>query len=375
MNPVRIAVLGLGAMGAAHAGRLAEGRVPGAVLAAVVDRSSQRRAAHAVPGYADLPGLVAAQVADAVVIASPHRDHPASGSAAIAAGLHVYVEKPLAATAAEARPLVAAARRRRPGQVCAVGFNQRTDPGVQALRALLADGAAGRVQRIAWTVSGSFRSDAYFASGAWRGTWAGEGGGLLINQCAHHLDLWCWLFGPPARVRAAAGFGRWHAIEVEDEVAAVLHQPDGTLGTFAASTGEVPGVDRLEVACDRGLLTLDGTGLRWRRTASAAELRRTSPVPMPRPPVEDLELVAAGTHDQHLAALADFAAAIREGREPLAPLADGLASLELSDAILAAAVLDRTVAVPADTTLLADARERLGAASAATAFTWAAAGA
>lgn len=360
MSAVGIAVVGLGAMGAAHARRLAEGRVPGARLAAVVDRSAERRAAFAAPGFAELDALLAAGVAEAVVVATPHRDHPRSGAAVIAAGFHLLIEKPLAPTVAEAEALVAAARRARPGQVCAVGFNQRSDPRHRALRDLLRSGACGAVQRIAWTVTDWFRTDAYYASAPWRGTWAGEGGGLLINQCPHQLDLWCWLFGRPDRVQASAAFGRWHGIEVEDEVTAILSYRDGPLGTFTASTGEAPGLNRLEVACDRGLVTLDQAGVHWRRTASVAGLRRDSREMMPRV-AEEAVVVAppAPGFEQYDVQFADFAAAIHDGREPLAPLHAGLESLELANAMLAAAVLDRSVTLPLDPALATEAMERL----------------
>lgn len=360
MSSLGIAVVGLGAMGAAHARRLAAGQVPGAHLAAVVERSPERRAPFAVPGFAALDGLLDAGVAEAALVATPHRDHPRSGAAAIAAGLHVLVEKPLAPTVAEAEALVDAARRARPGQVCAVGFNQRSDPRHLALRALLRSGACGRVQRIAWTVTDWFRTDAYYASAPWRGTWAGEGGGLLINQCPHQLDLWCWLFGRPDRVQASVACGRWHGIEVEDEVVAILSHRDGPLGTFTASTGEAPGLNRLEIACDRGLVVLDAAGVQWRRTPSLAALRRDSREAMPQVAAEVVTVAPpAPDFAQHAALLADFAAAIREGREPLAPLREGLASLELANAVLAAGVLDRSVELPLDPALPAEAMERL----------------
>ena len=362
-RPVGIAVLGLGAMGIGHARRLAAGLVDGARLAAVVDRNPDRRAAFAVPGFADLDQLFAAAAAEAVLVATPHRDHVASGIAVIDADWHLLMEKPLAPTVAEAQTLLAAARRRRAGQVLAIGLNQRSDPRHRALRDLLRSGVCGAVQRIAWCATDWFRTGAYFASAPWRGTWQGEGGGLLINQCPHQLDLWCWLFGLPERVTADLACGRWHAIEVEDEVAAILSHAGGPIGTFTASTGEMPGINRLEIACDRGLVTLDDSGLRWARTPSARSIRDHCPDPMPCIAGEMVLVApAAPGFDQHAALQADFAHAIRSGGEPLAPLADGLASLALANAILAAGVLGRSIRLPLDPDLLAEAMRALAAA-------------
>ncbi len=348
---LRLGIVGLGSMGAQHAAALLAGRIPRCRLTAVCDRDPARLAAYAgLPAFADAAALAASGTCDAVLVATPHPDHPASGAAVLAAGLHLLMEKPLAVQVADARRLIDAyAQRPRREQVFAAMFNQRTDPHYRALKGMLASGELGPVRRIAWTITDWFRSEAYYAAGGWRGTWRGEGGGVLLNQCPHQLDLWQWLFGMPARVSAVVALGGRHAIEVEDDVTALLEYADGTTGVFATSTGEAPGSNRLEVAADRGRVVIEGDCLRIIRNAiPASEFSRTTRERFAKPPTTEEAQAFADHGGQHAEVLADFAAACLDGRPPLAPGVEGIRSLELGNAMLLAGLDRAAVDLPLD---------------------------
>jgi hypothetical protein len=214
---VRIGIVGLGNIGRVHARHLLEGKVPRAKLTAVVDTDpAARTVLPGVPGYASLAALVRAQAVDAVIVATPHYHHTVAGIAALQAGLHVLMEKPLSVDKADGARLLAAHTNKR--QVFGLDFNQRTDPAYQRLREMVRGGELGAVRRVNWTITDWFRPNSYYAGGGWRATWAGEGGGVLLNQAPHNLDLLVWIFGLPVRVRGFCQFGRYHPIEVEDDV-------------------------------------------------------------------------------------------------------------------------------------------------------------
>ncbi len=263
-------------MGAHHARTVATGLVPGCTLAAVADTNERRTAEFPdLPSFSDGRALIRSGHADAVLIATPHYSHVPLGVAALAAGLHVLMEKPIAVDVTGARRLLAA--HKDPDQIFAAMFNQRTDPHYQKVRELVRSGELGALHRISWTITDWFRTHAYYASSPWRATWAGEGGGVLINQCVHNLDLFVWMFGQPARVRSLCQLGRFHDIEVEDNVAAIFEFADRTLATFNTSTGEAPGTNRLEVAAERGRLVLEDNRLTLERNERpATEFSRTT---------------------------------------------------------------------------------------------------
>ena len=344
--PLRFAVVGVGQRGKAYASALARGEVEGAVLTAVCDvRADALEPFGDVPRYRDFDALLAAVPLDAVVVATPHPEHTRPTLAALAAGLHVLTEKPLAVDPSEvSRMLAEYERRSRPSQLFATALVLRADPRYVKLRALLQNGSLGRVQRIAWTVTDCFRSEAYFASADWRGTFAGEGGGLLVNQCSHQLDLWHWLFGMPARVRAFLGLGRFHAIEVEDHVTAYLEHAGGETGVFVASTGEAPGTNRLEVAAELGRVVIEGERFEtWTNSLPTSEQIRTGAVRSPAlaPSYECARFEVGRFGPRELLRNVVRAAA---GDEPLlAPASEGLRSIELSSALLASGLGSRTV--------------------------------
>jgi predicted dehydrogenase len=348
MNEVRFGITGLGNMGATHARALLEGKVPRATLTAVGDAVPE--AATKFPDirfFADTEAMIASGEIDALLIATPHFSHTSLGIAALQAGLHVLVEKPISVHKADGERLIAAYQ---PGrQVFAAMFNQRTDPIYVRLREMIQGGELGQVRRIQWTVTNWFRTQAYYNSGGWRATWAGEGGGVLLNQCPHNLDLWQWLFGMPHQVRAFATAGRYHAIEVEDDVTAYLHYADGKHGVFITSTGEAPGTNRLEVAGEKGRAVLENDVLSFTRNATAmSDFSLSAKGGFDRPATEELTTPYKDRGTQHVGIMRNFVEAILDGAELLAPAVEGIHSVELANAMLLSSDEGETISLPLD---------------------------
>ena len=228
-------------------------------------------------------------------------------------------------------------------------FNQRSDPYYIAVRDMVRDGTLGQIRRINWIITNWFRTDAYYGSGSWRATWQGEGGGLLLNQCPHNLDLFFWMFGQPRRVRAFCAFGRYHDIEVEDDVTAYMEYDDGTTAAFISSTGEAPGTNRLEVTAEKGRLVMESDRLIFTENEMAmSEFSRTCKEGFASPKTTEKVIPVSGHGEQHIAIMRNFVEAILEGKPLTAPAAEGLRSVELGNAMLLSTFENRTIELPLD---------------------------
>ncbi|HRU04435.1 MAG TPA: Gfo/Idh/MocA family oxidoreductase [Candidatus Brocadiia bacterium] len=350
MSKVRLGVIGVGGMGGSHARKVLEGAIKRMELAAVCDSNAGQLKAYeahpAVKRFTDAKEMYRSGAVDAVLIATPHYSHTTLGAAALSAGLHTLVEKPISVHKADCERLIAA--HKNPKLVFAAMFNQRTDPRYRKLKSLIEAGELGKITRVNWIITTWFRSDAYYASGGWRATWKGEGGGVLLNQCPHQLDLMQWLFGMPQRVRAFCHIGKFHNIEVEDEVTAYLEYATGATGVFITSTGEAPGTNRLEVTGDRGRIILEpGAPLRFTRNeVPTAEFCRTTQSRFGVPPVWNVEIPVEGAGGQHAEILQNFADAILDGAPLLAPASEGIRSVELGNAMLLSSMEGKTVDLP-----------------------------
>ena len=349
MSSLRLGLIGLGNIGRHHAGYLLEGLVPRCELVAVCNPTPSKLEPYAAKGlqtFTEARALFASGAIDAVLIATPHYDHAPLGIAALEAGLHVMVEKPIAAHKADAERLLECAARH-PDRILAGMFQLRVEPRYAKIRLLLEQGQLGRIQRVTWINTDWFRTETYYASGGWRATWKGEGGGVLLNQCLHNLDVLSWLFGRPSRVRGFCQFGQWHQIEVEDQVTAWFEYPDGSTGTFLSSTGEAPGTNRLEIAGSRGRLVLENNRLMFTRNSSdALEWSRTATVGFSKPDVLDIEHPFTDAPHPHATLLQNFVAAILDGAPLIAPGRDGIGSVELANAIVFSSLRGETLDLP-----------------------------
>lgn len=348
-RPVRLGVIGLGNIASQHIGNIARGAVDDCTLAATCSRRAPEDT-FGVPHFTDANTLIASGLCDAVLIATPTFEHAAMGEAALRAGLHVMMEKPLGLSVGEAETLLAMQGE---DQVFALMLNQRTDPLFVAMRDIVASGELGEITRTHWTMTNWFRPEIYFQVSDWRATWAGEGGGLLLNQCIHNLDIFAWLCGMPARVQAFCRFGRHHEIEVEDEVTAYFEYANGASGVFVGSTGEAPGVNRFDIVGDKGALHFDGGKLTLTENTPGtrefnAQTRQM--FGMPETSVRDITPDANERADanQHAQILSNFTAAILRGEPLLAPAQDGIDSLALANAMLLATWEQAAVNLPLD---------------------------
>jgi predicted dehydrogenase len=352
MKSVRFGVIGLGSIGSRHIKYLndLEGARLTAVCDAHVELAEEIGRERGVAFFGSYEDLLDSGKVDAVIVATPHFQHPPICLAAFEAGVHVLCEKPLAVSVKQARQVIAAAKRH-PELKFSLMLQQRTWPIYVEMKKRLASGDLGPISRVTWTITDWFRTDAYYASGGWRATWDGEGGGVLLNQCPHNLDLLWWLTGlMPHRVTAVARIGASHPIEVEDDVSAILEYEGGAIGQFITATGEAPGSNRLEIAADQGLLISEPSRVTFRRTdQSVRELRQTGPA----------NTRTALTHDQtidfppepkdaHKLITQNFIRAILR-REPLiAPGIDGDHGLEIGNAMLMSGLKRQAVELPLD---------------------------
>ena len=342
MSAVRIGVIGLGNIGQQHAKLLAGGEIAGAELGAVCARASDFDA----PCFEDHDALLQSGLVDAVLIATPTMSHPQMGHPTLEAGLHLLMEKPLAMSIGQARDLVLSAPS---GVQFAVMLNQRFHSAYRRIKHLLDEGRIGLLKRFAWNMTAWYRPDVYYKVSRWRGTWPGEGGGLLINQCIHNLDVLQWLVGMPDSVYAIAGFGKYHEIHVEDEVTATLQFQDGLTGTITASSGEAPGINQLDLVGDRGTIRYDGEQIRLYEAGMSVAEHCAHTLDMFGMPAFSEHLIGPEQRvNQHGAVLQNFVNAIGEDEPLETPASAGLNSIELANAMLFSAWRGEAVSLPLD---------------------------
>ena len=348
MDKVRIGIVGLGNMGRAHRQNIRDGKVKRIEVTAICDRSDfLPEPVGGEKQFSDVSEMIASGEIDAIDICTPHYSHTPIGIEALKAGLHVLVEKPLSVHKADCQRLIDAYTDK--SKVFAAMFNQRTDPHYRTLKNLVDSGEIGKVRRINWTVTDWFRTEYYYALGGWRATWKGEGGGVLLNQCPHNLDLFQWIFGMPQRVHGFCNFGRYHQIEVEDDVTAYFGYDDGKNATFITSTGEAPGQNRLEVVAERGLITVEEGSIRWKRnTREMSEFSNTVHAGFAKPDTWDVTIPVEGRGGQHVEILQNFVDAVLDGVPLISPAIEGINSVELANATMLSAWEDKTIHLPMD---------------------------
>jgi predicted dehydrogenase len=347
---VRLAMIGLGNIGNLHLGNIEN--QPKVELTAVCDIVPEKADAAAekygVKAYYDSDALLADHVCDAVIIGTPHYAHTTIGIAALNSGHHALVEKPISVHKADCERLIAA-HEANPEMVFAAMFNQRTDPYFQKIKTMVDDGELGPIQRISWIITTWFRTQTYYDSGGWRATWKGEGGGVLLNQCPHNLDLLQWICGMPEKVYGFSSIGKWHKIEVEDEVTAYMEYPGGCTGTFITTTGEAPGTNRFEIAGDKAKLVYENDQIAvTRNEVPASDFLRTSLASFARPATEAETFTFEEHGGQHAEVLGNFCDAILTGAKLIAPAEDGIRSVELGNAMLYSSLIGQPIDLPMD---------------------------
>jgi predicted dehydrogenase len=349
MTKVRLGIIGMGNIGQHHHGYLSSGKVARVELVAVSDAIVEKLEKYKpLKIFADGEELIRSGEVDAVIIATPHYQHTTLGITALNEGVHAMVEKPISAHKADAERLIAASRKNTK-TVFAGMFQLRAEPRYLKIQKLIQSGEIGEVVRMSWIMTDWFRTEAYYASGGWRATWKGEGGGVLLNQCLHNLDVMQWLLGMPAKVRGFCQLGKFHQIEVEDNVSAYLEYKNGATGTFVSSTGEAPGTNRFEIVGTRGKLVLERDKLAFTRNdADMLEFSKHSKVGFAKPEVWNVEIPFENANNPHAILVQNFVNAILDGEALIAPGEEGIHSVELANVILYSSLIEQTVQMPMD---------------------------
>jgi len=355
MTRVRLGIIGIGNIGTAHIKTITE-QVPDITITAVADIDEKRRSwakdffGAGFPVFSDGKDLIknGGNLLDAVLISVPHYLHPELVIEALKAGLHVLCEKPAGVYTKQAREMNEIAKQS--DKVFAMMYNQRTNSHYKKMYEIIKSGSLGAIMRTSWIITNWFRTEAYYKSGGWRGTWEGEGGGVLLNQSPHQLDLFQWICGMPNRVRAFCHNGKWHNIEVEDDVTAYLEYPNGATGTFITSTGETPGTNRFEISCEKGKIINDGgTDITvYTLDSNCREYCATSPEAYTPPNCVVEKPEVPDDNPQHAGILRNFAGRILRDEPLVAEGAEGINGLIISNAMHLSSWLDKTIDIPFD---------------------------
>ncbi len=357
---IRLGIIGIGNMGSGHAERIARGDIDGMVLTAVADLKENRRqwAEENLPKrvhvYDSAEALMEDQEVNAVLIATPHYMHPTYVIMALEKGLNVISEKPAGVYTKQVREMNECADRH-PELTFAMMFNQRTNPVYIKMHELITDGRYGKIKRVNWIITDWYRTQHYYDSGDWRATWSGEGGGVLLNQCPHQLDLLQWICGLPVKVMCFAHEGKWHDIEVEDDVTAYMEFADGATGVFVTSTGDAPGTNRFEVDLERAKLVCENNQLfLYELKENEREYCFKATEGFKMPDGHTVDLVIDGDNPQHNGVLQAFADHIRYGKALVAGGKEGIRGLTLSNAMHLSSWLGKPVEIPFDEELYLD---------------------
>lgn len=354
MEIMRLGVIGLGNMGKGHIRYIVKGEVPGAKLTAVSDIAeagqqwAKDHAGEGVSIYADPYEMLDSGKVDGVLITTPHYSHPELAIACFQRGLHVLVEKPAGVYTKQVREMNEAYAKT--DVKFSMMYNQRTNPLYRKLKDLVDSGELGEIRRTNWIITTWYRSQSYYDSGTWRATWEGEGGGVLLNQDPHQLDLWQWMISMmPKRVRAFCSFGKYRDIEVEDDVTAYVEYENGATGVFVTTTGETPGTNRLEISGDRGKVVIEDDKLTfWRLRVSEREFNATYKGGFGQPECWICDVPIIGENSNHRGIMRNWTNAILHGEELIAPGEEGIKGLMLSNAMLLSTWIDNWVELPID---------------------------
>ena len=350
MEKVKLGIIGIGNMGSQYVHHISIGEMPEIDLVAVADINPERLefAKEKMPDIKTFDTgekMIDSGLIDAVMIAVPHYDHPPLAIYAMKKGLHTMTDKPAGVHTKQVEEMNAVAKE---SDVCfGIMYNQRTHHIYRKMHELVHGGTLGEIRRTSWIVTDWYRPQAYYNSGSWRATWKGEGGGVLLNQCPHNLDLWQWICGMPTKVSAKMKFGKWHDIEVEDDVTAYVEYKNGATGVFITSTGDTPGSNRFEITLDKGKLVAEDNQLTlWELEESEQEFSAKNTDSFGKPAYKKTIVSTDGEHTQHTGVLNAFASAILRETPLIANGEEGINGLTISNAMHLSAWLDKEVEIP-----------------------------
>ena len=351
---IKLGIIGFGNMGTSHANNLKAGKCPDFELIAVADINPARLAwgkenmPAGITYFDDAVAMLDSGLVEACIIAVPHYDHPRYAMECMKRGIHVMVEKPAGVYTKQAREMNEEAARH-PEVKFGMMFNQRTNHVYRKMRELVHSGKFGEIRRVNWLITSWYRPQAYYDSGSWRATWAGEGGGVLLNQCPHQLDLWQWICGMPVKVESHLHYGKWHDIEVEDDVTTYVEYANGATGVFITTTGDAYGTNRFEVQMDKAKLVVENDVLTvLEYDVAESEFTKTNTIPFGRMDAHPVEIVTDGKNEQHVGVLNAWADAILRGGEMVAHGSEGINGLPLSNAMHLSSFLGKAVELPLD---------------------------
>lgn len=353
MEKVRLGIIGIGGMGTNHAKCVLEGNVPDMVLTAVADIKESRlqwakeNFPESVAIFDDGKELIDSGKCDAVLIATPHYLHPDFVIYALEHGVHALSEKPAGVYTKQVREMNEVAVRS--DKVFAIMLNQRTNCVYRKLHEMIQSGELGNMKRVNWIITDWYRTQSYYDAAGWKATWDGEGGGVLLNQCPHQLDLLQWLCGMPVRVRAFCHEAKWHQIEVEDDVTAYLEFENGATGVFVTTTADAPGTNRLELTFEMGRIICENGELIFDQLAqNEREFCMHEKEGFKKPDVKRIVVETDGQNEQHVGVLKAFANKILQKGELVADGKEGIRGLTLSNAMHLSSWLNQTVEIPFD---------------------------
>ena len=351
---IKLGIIGIGNMGSGHASNIVKGNCPELELVAIADKNparldwARKQYPETVTYFDNAIDMLDSGLVEAVIVAVPHYDHPTYGIAAMERGIHVMIEKPAGVYVKQVREMNETAAKH-PEVVFGMMFNQRTNHIYRKMHELVHSGKYGRIRRTNWLITNWYRPQAYYDSGDWRATWSGEGGGVLMNQCPHQLDLWQWICGLPVKVQSNLHFGAWHDIEVEDDVTTYVEYADGATGVFITTTGDGHGTNRFEIQMDKAKLVAEGDKLTVLEfSMSEPEFTKTNTIPFGHVDTTELEVETDGLNPQHIGVLNAWAGAILRGTPLVANGVEGINGVQLSNAMHLSAFLGKTVELPVD---------------------------
>ncbi len=354
MSKVKLGIIGIGNMGTNHAKSIMGGKCPEIQLCAVADINPDRLTwakneyKEEVACFSDAIEMLDSGLIDACLIAVPHYDHTKFAVECIKRGIHVMVEKPAGVYTKQVREMNAEAEKH-PEVVFGMMFNQRTNCVYRKLRELVQSGKYGNIRRTNWIITDWYRPQCYYDSGNWRATWSGEGGGVLLNQCPHQLDLWQWICGMPVKVQSHLHYGKWHDIEVEDDVTTYVEYENGATGVFITTTGDAHGTNRFEIQMDRAKFIVEHNKLIMEEyEMTEQEFSKTNTSAFATVKSEYSEVETDGKNEQHVGVLNAWADAILHGGKLVAHGSEGINGLMLSNAMHLSAFLGKEVSLPID---------------------------